>query len=325
MNPSTRRSAGIAALALLACWAPASLAQEAAYPSRPIHVLLGFPPGGGADVLGRHLIARLQAVSGKTFVLENKPGAGSNVATTLVSRAKPDGYTLLMGTSSSLVGARFFFKDMTFQAAKDFIPLGGLLVGTFVLVTGNNAPAKNVEELSAWLKSRPNNRFAHSNQLGLLAGHYVKTRLGIPAEAVAFRSAPEVFPDLNSGLIEYMVADGTSAVKPILDGRIRAIATTTPDRHPALPNLPTLREQGMQDADFSVWWGMFAPAGTPPQIVEVLSRWTRAIFDTDETEKFLWASGNAPLKENGAEINARITREIARWEPLVKAAGIQPQ
>ncbi len=315
-------SAAVAALALSGI-APAG-AQEA-YPNRPVHVLLGFPPGGGADVLGRHMIARLQAISGKTFVLENKPGAGSNVASTLASRARPDGYTLLMGTSSSLVGSRFFFKDNTFDPLKSFEPLGGLLVGTFMLVTGPNAPASDVAGLTQWLKARPNSRFAHSNQLGLLAGHYIKTRLGIAAEAVSYRSAPEAFPDLASGMIEYMVADGTSAVKPIQDGRIRGIATTTLERHPALPDLRTLREQGLDDADFSTWWAMLAPAGTDPQIVATLSRWTKAIFDTDETRTFLVNSGNAPLMEDGPTLRARITREIARWEPLVKAAGIVPQ
>ena len=324
----SRRAA--AAVVLLACAAtgpaagPAG-AQDGAYPSRPIHVMLGFPPGGGADVLGRHMIARLQATSGKTLVLENKPGAGSNVASTLVARARPDGYTLLMGTSSSLVGSRFFFKDASFDPIRDFIPLGGLLVGTFMLVTGNAAPAQSAAELAQWLKSRPNNRFAHSNQLGLLAGHYFKSKIAVPAEAVSYRSAPEAFPDLANGLVEYMVADGTSAVKPIQDGRVRGIATTTLERHPALPELRTLREQGFEDADFSTWWAMLAPAGTDPAIVATLSRWTKAIFDTDETARFLWTSGNAPLSEDGPTIRARITREIARWDPLVKAAGILPQ
>lgn len=310
-------------LAAVFCSLPGQ-AQPSGYPTRPIHVQLGFPAGGGADIVGRHLIARLQAVSGKTFVLENKPGAGSNVATVLVSRAKPDGYTLLMGTSSSLVGSRFFFKSVSFDP-KALTPIHGLLEATFVLITGNNTPAKTAPELAAWLKTRPKNRFAYSNQLGLLAGHYFRNKAGFPAEAVSYRSAPEAYPDVQSGLIEFMVADGASAVKPIQDGRLRGIGTTSVRRQPALPELAALREQGYDDADFSTWWALFAPAGTDPKIITTLTGWTKAIFATDETAKFLWSTGNVPLDEDGSSFSARIVREAERWEPLVKAAGIMPE
>lgn len=330
MTAFVSRVAALLALTLLPWsilpWLAASPAvAQAEYPSRPVHVLLGFPPGGGADILGRHFVARLQTVSGKTFVLENKPGASGNLAVGLAANARPDGHTILIGPSSTMVGSRFFFKDVTWDATKSFVPLGSLIEGAFVLVVGSNASARTVAELTTFLKSRPNNRFAYSNQVGLLAAHYYRAQAGFPVEAVSYKSAPEAFPDLQTGLIEFMVSDGTTSVQPIKDGRLRALAATTAQRHPALPDLPTLREQGFADADFSTWWAMFAPAGTPPRITETLSRWVQQAVAGEETAQFLLRSGNAPMIMDNAAITARLESEITRWAPLVKAAGIVPQ
>jgi tripartite-type tricarboxylate transporter receptor subunit TctC len=302
-----------------------AVSAQQAFPTRPIHVLLGFPPGGGADILTRHFVARLQTVSGNTFVLENKPGASGNLAVTLAANAKPDGYTILVGPSSSMVGARFFFKDVAWDALKSFVPLGSLIEGAFVLVVGPNAQAKSLAELTAYLKSRPNNRFAYSNQVGLLAAHYYKAKGGFPAEAVSYKSAPEAFPDLQTGLIEFMVSDGTSSVQPIKDGRIKALAVTTAHRHPAIADVPTMREQGLSDADFSTWWAMFAPAGTEASIAATLSKWVSEAASDEGTAQFLLKSGNAPLNLDPPAITARLKSEAERWAPLVKAAGIEPQ
>lgn len=324
-----RRRAGLA-FAMMAMAAgmagalPQAAAQEA-FPSRPVRVLLGFPVGGGADILGRHFVARLQAVSGKTFVLENRPGAGGNLATTLASNAKPDGYTILIGPSSSLVGAPFFFKDVAWDPVKSFVPLGSLIEGAFVTIVSGKTPHASLADLTAYLKSRPKNRFAWSNQVGLLASHFYKNRIGFQAEAVAYKSAPDVFPDLDSGLIEFMVADGTSTVQPIKDGRLKALATTTAKRHPALPDVPTMAEQGLADADFSTWWAMYAPAGTEAGVVATLSKWVKEAASDEGTAQFLLRSGNGPLTIDGPAIAARLKSESERWAPLVKAAGIERQ
>lgn len=313
-----------AAVPAIVSWASTGIAQLA-FPSRPVHVLLGFPPGGGADILGRHFVQRLQTVSGKTFVLENKPGAAGNLAVALAANARPDGHTILIGPSSSMVGARYFFKDVSWDPEKNFVPLGSLIEGAFVLVVGPNAQAKSLAELTAFLKSRSNSRFAYSNQVGLLAAHFYKSRGGFPVEAVSYRSAPEAFPDLQSGLIEFMISDGTSSVQPIKDGKLRVLATTTAKRHPALPDVPTMREQGFEDADFATWWAMFAPAGTDPQIVALLSKWVVEAASDEGTAQFLLKSGNGPIQLDGPAMTARLKSEIERWAPLVKAAGIEPQ
>jgi tripartite-type tricarboxylate transporter receptor subunit TctC len=320
---SRRQFAG--GLALLPAVASRALAQEN-YPNRPIHVIHGYPAGGGADIVGRQFMRRVEAASGgKTFIIENRPGNNGNLAIAQATRAKPDGYTVVIGSSSNFVGARYFYKEVRFDPLKDFVPLGAFLEGGFVLVTGMNSPAKTVDELTAWLKSRPQNRFAYSNQLGQLAAEYYKGKTGVRAEAVAYKSGPEAYPDLQSGLIEFMIADGTTVTSQIRQGKLRPIAMANSVRFPAFPDLPTMREQGLEEADFSTWWALYAPVGTPPAILGTLRKWV-ADATQDPTLAKEWESiGNLVLHEDSDAVTARLQREVERWAPLVKAAKIEPQ
>jgi len=221
MRPVLSRRQFTRGLALLPALQPRAFAQEN-YPNRPIHVVHAYPVGGGADIVGRQFMRRVEVASGgKTFVIENRPGNNGNLGISLAARAKPDGYTVVIGSSSNFVGARYFYKEVRFDPLRDFVPLGSFLEGGFVLVTGMNSPAKTVDELTAWLKSRPRNRFAYSNQLGLLAAEYYKGKTGVQAEPVAYKSGPEAYPDLQNGLIEFMIADGTTVTSQIKQGKLR--------------------------------------------------------------------------------------------------------
>lgn len=315
-----RATAWVAALAAIPV-----CAQAQTYPSRPIHIIHGFPAGGGADILARHFVRRLEKVSDKTFVLDNKPGNAGNLAISLAAKAKPDGYTLVIGSSGNMVGARYFYKDVLFDPVRDFIPIGIFTEGGFVLLTGNNTPATNVAELTAFLKPRPQNKFAYSNQLGLLASEYYKVRARIEAAPIAYKSAPEAYPDVQSGMVEFMVADATTSSALIKAGKLRPLAMASMKRFPVFPDLPTMREQGFEGADFSTWWALYAPAGTPQPIIAQLGLWLREACEDDELQKTLETIGNIVLIDDGAATLDRLKREIARWEPLVKAAGITPQ
>ncbi|MDF2116751.1 tripartite tricarboxylate transporter substrate binding protein [Roseiarcaceae bacterium H3SJ34-1] len=305
--------------------APAAHAADPDYPTRPIRIIHGYPAGGGADVIARQFVASLQAASGKTFVLENKPGNAGNVAIGLAATAKPDGYTMVIGSSSNMVGARFFYKDVTFDVFRDFVPLASFLEGTFVLVARNETPANSVDDLAKWLKSRPQNRFGFSNQLTQLAGEYYKSKTGVVAEPVAYKAATDAYPDLQNGLLEFMVADGTTSAGPVKNGKFKAIAVMTGERHPAFPGVPTMRELGYEDADFSTWWAMYMPVGVDPQIAATMEKWVLAATKDPALIKFMHESGNAPLHDDAKATRAHIERELGRWPPLVKAAGIQPQ
>lgn len=311
-------------LAVFVGGAPSALAQGA-YPTRPIQVIIGFPAGGGADIAARQYLAALERVSGKSFVLINKPGAAGNLSISVAAAAKPDGYTLLIGSSSNMVGAKFFYKNVKFDALRDFVPLGTFLEGSFVLIARNETPAANVSELIAWLKSRPRNRFAFSNQLTLLAGEYVKARGGVSAEKVGYKSATDAYPDIMSGLVEYMVADGTTVSSLVRDKKVRGVALMGAQRHPSLPDVPTMREAGFADADFSIWWAMYAPAGLDPAIAKLLEKWVLAAAKDKEYGAFLLKTGNSPVAGSAESVSGRLAREQAHWRPLVEAAGIEPQ
>ena len=318
-----RAMSPLACMATLAMFNVQAAAQN--YPNRPIHIIHGFPAGGGADILARQFVRRLEAVSGKTFVLDNKPGNAGNLAISLAANAKPDGYTLVIGSSGNMVGARYFYKDVSFDPIKNFVPIGTFTEGGFVLLTGNNTPAHDMKELTAYLKSRDQNKFAYSNQLGLLASEYYKARAGIKATAVAYKSAPEAYPDVQSGMVDFMVADATTSTALIKAGKLRPIAMANMKRFPVFPDLPTMREQGFEDADFSTWWALYAPAGTPQPIIAQLGQWLKEASEDEELEKTLGTIGNVVLVDDGAATLNRLKREIDRWEPLVKAAGITPQ
>lgn len=314
----------LATSGLLAASLGTATAQPA-YPSRPVHILLGFPAGSGADVLARYFVTRLQGVSGKPFVLENKPGAAGSVAVGLAAKAKPDGYTLLIGTSSTMVGAQFFLKNVPFDPVRDFVPLGSLVQSPFVVLTAGSTPVAGLAGLTSALKARARNRFAYSNQIALLAAQYYKTVAGFPADAVPYKLATDAFPDLQNGLLELMVADATTSRQPIGEGKLKALAVTTAARQPALPGVPTMREQGFPEADFSSWSAVYAPAGTDRTVIATLLPWVKEASQDAGTAAFLLKSGNAPLGDDGPAVVARLQRETAAWAPLVKAAGIERQ
>ena len=314
----------VAAAGLLQAPTGANAQQD--YPNRPIHTIVGFPAGGGADIIARYFASQLEKVSNKTFIVENKPGNNSNVAVSMVVNAKPDGYSILFGSSSTLVGGRYFVKDLTFDVVKDLVPVHSFVEGAFVLVVGVNSPAKDLPSLVAYLKSRPQNRFAYSNQLGLLGGQYFKSKADINAVSVSYRSGADAVPDLVSGTLEYMVLDATFAVGQIKAGKLRPIAATTRTKYPALADVPLMKEfPGYEDADFTTWWAMYVPKGKPDPIIAKLDGWMSQVTKSPDTAAYLDTLANIPLDDSGPATLTRIKSEIARWEPLVKAAGIEPQ
>ncbi len=325
MNTHIRALLGGALAAMAGALAATPALAQQDYPNRAIRVIHGYPVGGGADILGRKFISKMQEASGKTFVMDNKPGNAGNIAVGLGATAKPDGYTLVIGSSSNMVGAKYFYKDVNFDPVKDFTPIGSFLEGSFVLVVSAQTPFNDLKGFTAWMKERQRAKFAYSNQLGQLAGEYLKARLGVSAEQVAYKSAPEAYPDVQSGLVDFMVADGTTSAKLVQNGNLKAIAMMTGQRHPAFAQTPTMRELGYDDADFSTWWALYTPAGVDPAIRAKLEGWLKQAANDPEVAEFYHSTGNMVLFDQPDAVRARIEREIARWAPLVKAAGITPQ
>ena len=309
-------------LALMPGWSSAC-AQE--YPDRAIHAIVGFPPGSGADIIARYFSKKLTELAGKPVVVENKPGATSNIALGLVARAKPDGYTFLYAANSNMAGSRFFFKDMPFNTVKDFVPVALLSQTTFLLIVSLTSPAKTVGELSALVKANPRAKYGYTNQTSQLATEAFKSQMGITAVPVSYRTATDVLPDLTNGTLDFNIIDGTFGLGQIRAGRIRPLAVTTAQRLASLPDVPTMQEAGLPGFDFASWWAAWLPKGAAPEIVAKLGGWFNRITADPETRTYFEQTAGTPLQGDTVATAAKLQAELVKWERVTKSAGIVPQ
>lgn len=298
---------------------------RADYPDKPIHIVIGFPPGSGADILGRYFANALAKLSGGTVVVDNKPGATSNIAIGDVARAPKDGYTVLFIADSNMAGSRYLFKSLPFDTLKDFTPVASFAQIAFVMVISPTSPIKTVSDLVAHLKDKKDNIYGYTNQTALLSTEYFKQLTGAPAKPVAYKTAPDAVKDVVDGTLDFMIMDGTFAAPQINQGVMRALAVTTATRAPALPDTPTMQEAGLAGFEFAPWWCAYVPSGTPQAVVDKLQGWLNQIDSTPETAAFLKDQGSIPQHDTGPQADARLRAEMPRWEGLVKAAGLQPQ
>ncbi len=295
------------------------------YPSRPMRVLIGFPAGSGADILGRFFTTKLGEISGQSVIVENKPGANSNIAAGLVAAAKPDGYTMLFIANSNMAGSRFLFKDLPFDTVKDFVPACSFAQIAFIVVVKKDAPYNTLAELNEHLKKNPKNRYGVTNQMAIITTEYYRQKVGFEATQVQYRTAPEALPDVENGTLDFQIMDGTFAAGAIKAGKIKALAVTTAKRHPEFPDVPTMDEAGLKGFELAPWWGVYFPKDTSPEIVAKGGGWMNKISATPEAAKFLANVGSFPMVEDGKTAAARLQADIALWAPIVKAAKIEPQ
>ena len=265
--------ATVAALLLASALAPAQ-AQQGGYPNRPVTLVVAFTPGGPSDVLSRIIGKRLNEILHQPFIIENRPGAGGNIAAEQVARAAPDGYTLLMGNNSILATNAALYKKINYDAEKDFIPIS--LIGTQanILVVNPTVPANSMAELIALAKASPGKiNFASSGHgaAAHLAGELFKAEAKVNIVHVAYKGAAPALQDVIGGHVQMMFATAASVIGLIKDDKVRALAVTTPKRTALLPDLPTVDELGLKGFDATTWHGLVAPAGTPKEVIDILS------------------------------------------------------
>lgn len=313
----------VAAGAVCACGVPAY--AQSNYPERQIHAFVGFPPGSGADILARYFSRRLSDLAGKPVIVENKPGATSNIAVGLAAKARPDGYTLLYSANSNMAGNRFLFKDLPFDTVTDFTPVAMLSETTFIVVVAPDSKVDSIPALTATLKVNARAKFAYTNQIGLLATQYYRNAVGAEAVAVSYRTATDALPDIQNGTIDFMIIDGTFGMGQIKAGRIKPLAVSTAQRLATLPDLPTMIEAGIPGFDFASWWAAWLPKGASPELVARLEGWFTTITASPETREFLAATAGTPLQGGSAATRAKQLAEIDKWAIATKAAGITPQ
>jgi tripartite-type tricarboxylate transporter receptor subunit TctC len=320
-NTLSRR--GLLALAATAAALPASLlAQD----NRPIEWVVGYAAGGGSDVVARTVAEAMGRTLGQTIVINNKPGAATNIAASYVAAAKDTTHTLFTADFATLAANPWLFSKLPYNVEKDFLPVGMLARFPLLLVVGPNVPAKNFKEFVAWAKSQPNAVGFASAGIGSphhLAGELLRERTGLQLQHVAYRGAAPAVQDLLGGQVPFGLIDTASVQQYVTTGKLRAIGVASPARLPTLPEIPTLAEQGLTDYVAYAWQGLVAPAGTPPELVAKYSKALQAALDSTPVKARFQALGLEGMPGTPQQMASFTRQERDRWGKLVQAAGIK--
>ncbi|KCV24417.1 tripartite tricarboxylate transporter family receptor [Bordetella bronchiseptica E014] len=296
---------------------------HAAYPDKPVRIVVGFSAGGTTDVIARIMAKELTEALGQSFVVENKPGGGSNIATDYVARATPDGYTLLFVAVTSAIN-QTLYKNVNFDLTKDFAPVALGAKVPNILVLNPSVPVKSVQELVAYAKANPGKLAFASSGSGTsihMAGELFKQRAGIDVLHVPYKGSAPAVTDLIGGQVQFMFDNMPSSWPHVQAGKLRALAVTTTERSASAPDLPTMKESGFENFDVSSWFGLIAPAGTPPEVVNTLNAAMVKALDKPEVLQSYEKLGAVAQKTTPAEFGAFIKSEVEGWAPVVKASG----
>jgi len=299
-------------------------ARAADYPTRPINLLVAFTPGGPSDVLSRIVGRKMEQLLGQPFVIENRPGAGGNIAAEQIAKAAPDGHTLLMGNNSILATNASLYKTIGFDPEKDFIPISLIGSQANILVVNPSVPARTMAELIALAKANPGKiNFASSGHgaAAHLAGELFKAEAKVNIVHVPYKGAAPALQDVIAGHVQMMFATAASVVPHIQDGKVRALAVTTLKRTAVLPQIATVDELGLKGFDATTWHGLVAPAKTPKEIIAALHRATVAALADPAVKKSLGDLGVDIVGSTPEEFSAYIKSEIPKWTAIVKASG----
>jgi tripartite-type tricarboxylate transporter receptor subunit TctC len=294
------------------------------YPAKPIRYVVPFPAGGPLDIVARAIGQELNRSWGQPVIVDNRPGAGGNIGAELVAKSPPDGYTILMGAVSTHAINPTLYTRVAYDPIKDFAPITLITSVPNVLVVHPSVPAKTVSELIAVAKAKPgqlNFASGSTGSAGHLAGELFKTMAGVDMVHVPYKGAAPAVVDLIAGHVSLMFDNMSSALPTIKSGRVRAIAVTTLKRSPMLPQLPTISEAGLRGFDVSTWFGVFAPGGTPPDIVSKLNTEIVRILSTAEMKERLAQLGAEPAGGKPEEFAAFIRSEIPKYAKVIRASG----
>ena len=307
---------------LLLCGAAAG-AQEVRYPSKPIKLVVGYPPGGATDIVARTLAAKLQDLLGQPVIVENKAGASSNIGSALVALSPPDGYTLLLGTIANAT-AMTANKAPGYDTLRDFAPISQSISAPSVLAVHPSVPATNLRELVALARAAPGKyTFASSGSGGSphLAGEMLKQRAGIELTHIPYKGATPAMSDLLGGQVSMGFQTALSAIPHLQGGKLKVIAVAAARRMTQLPGVPTMAEAGLPDFEVSSWNGLMAPAKTPPDIISRLHEATaRALAMPEVREKFA-VQGAEAASSTPEEFRAYIRAEIEKWGRVIRQSG----
>lgn len=318
-------------IATLAGWMVTSFAQPtapaatAAFPAKPIRILVGTAPGGAVDFTARTLAQRMIETSGNPTVVENRPGAGTTLAAAALAKSPPDGYTLYMASTSFTVAASLA-KHLPYDSVKDFIPVTLVAAGPLMLSIRLGIPASNMQELIAWVKSGPGKMTYGTSGAGSsthLTGELLRLLTGANLVHVPYKGSAPSTADLIGGHVDSVVSSITEIHPHVKAGKVRAIAVTASRRSPLLPDVPTMAEAGFPGAEVLSWYGILAPAGTPREVVARLHEMIVKAMADPATRARMTAQSADVIADGPDKFGPYVRNEIARWSKIVQDAGIR--
>jgi tripartite-type tricarboxylate transporter receptor subunit TctC len=324
MELSRRRLLALTAASLAAAGGP-RVARADVYPSRPVHWIVGFAPGGSTDILARVIGQYLSEKLGQTFIIENRPGAGSNIATEVVVNSAPDGYTLLMISPAHAVNATLYDK-LSYNFLRDIAPVAGISREANVMVVSPSFPATTVPAFIAYAKANPGKVNMASSGVGTsvhVAGELFNMMAGLKMTHIPYRGAGPAITDILGGQVQVMFAAMPSAFEHVKTGRLRALAVTTAARLATLPDVPTVGEF-LPGYEASSWYGIGAPRATPPDIIDTLNRAMNAGLADPRLKTRLGELGGMMLGGTPAEFGKLMADETEKWAKVVKFSGAKP-
>lgn len=317
------RLAGLAALAMLA----ATAAQAAdVYPTKPVRIIVPFPPGGPADVLARTVGDKLAASLGQPVVVDNRPGAGGNIGMELAAKAPPDGHTLVLAPAGNLTVNPSLYRSVPYDVGRDFAPVTVIAAVPNVLVVNPQVPARDVAELIAYAKANPGRLNYSSPGAGSgahLAGELLKSSAAIDIVHVPYSGIAPAVTAVVAGDVQMMFAAAPTALPQVTGGKLRALAVAGPKRIATAPALPTMDESGLPGFDVTSWYSIVAPTGTPPAVVDRLQKEIAKALEMPDVKAKLAGLGAEPIANTPPEFAAMIRSETAKWGKIVKDANIK--
>lgn len=326
LSSTRRRALATAALATLAFTTPlAAHAQANSYPDKPVRFLVPYPPGGGTDVIARIVQERFQAALGQPVIIENKGGAGGSVGTEVVSRAAPDGYTVLFTLSSHTINPAIFPK-LSFDTVRDFEPVGTVASLPQILVANPQLPANNVAELVALAKAKPGSfSFASvgNGSPGHLAGELFKIRTDTQMTHIPYRGGGPAVTDVIGGQVPLLWVSIPAAAQFVKTGKLKALGVSTLKRSAAFPDVPTMQEAGVPDFEVDSWYAMFVPAKTPKSVIDKLNRALNTVVADPVIREKLLAQGSEGVGGTPQALGSMVAAELPKWAKLAKDANIK--
>jgi tripartite-type tricarboxylate transporter receptor subunit TctC len=306
----------------------AALNAAAQYPSKPVRFVVPFPPGGGVDIVARAVGEKLAPRLGQPVVIDNKPGAGTTIGSDAVAKSAPDGHTLLLGPIGSQAIVLMTYKNLAYDIRRDFAPVTRIGYGTIVLVVPQGSPAGSVKELVALAKAKPGRlTFASSGTGALihLTGEMFKQAAGIDLTHIPYKGTTQILPDLLDGRVD-MALDSLPAYLPhIKSGKVRALAIASTQRSAMMPELPTMAEAGTPGVVAATDYALYAPAGTPKDVVALLNREMQAVLQMADLRAKLAGQGIEISGSTPEALQAEILDEVEKWGKVVRAANLKPE